>query len=83
MFASLGYSQYGDRWEVDEDGYKYGKQLDDIDQFEVGAVFSFGTAIKIGSNPDAHLQLIPQASYIQPLYNDGLGGLELSVALLF
>lgn len=80
---SLGYSQYSDRWEVDNDGYKYGTQLDDIDQFEVGAVFSFGTVIKIGSNPDAHLQLIPQASYIQPIYNEGLGGLELSVSLLF
>ncbi|WP_072054266.1 hypothetical protein [Aliivibrio fischeri] len=80
---SLGYSQYGNRWKVDDEGYKYGNQLDDIDQFEVGAVLSFGTVIKLGSNPDAHLQIIPQASYIQPIYNDGLGGLELSVSLLF
>jgi hypothetical protein len=80
---SLGYSQYGNRWKVDNDGFKYGSQLDDIDQFEVGAVVTFGTVIKLGGNPDAHLQIIPQASYIQPLYNDGLGGIELSVSLLF
>jgi len=52
-------------------------------QFELGAVVTLGTAIKLGSNPDAHIQIIPQASYILPVVNDGIGGLELSVSLLF
>jgi opacity protein-like surface antigen len=80
---SAGYSQYSNRWKVDDEGFKYGEQLKDIDQFELGAVATIGTAIKLGSNPDAHLQIIPQASYIFPVYNDGLGGVELSVSLLF
>ncbi|MEF1267510.1 hypothetical protein QTO10_22530, partial [Vibrio campbellii] len=72
------------RWEVDEEGYRVpGGALDDIDQFELGAVVTLGTAIKLGSNPDAHIQIIPQASYILPVVNDGIGGLELSVSLLF
>ena len=79
---SLGYSQYSNRWEVDHAGYRY-KALEDIDQFELGAVVTFGTAIKLGSNPDAHIQIIPQASYILPVVNDGVGGVELSVSLLF
>ncbi|MBW3698151.1 hypothetical protein EK599_20975 [Vibrio sp. T187] len=80
---SLGYSQYSERWKVDSEGFKYGEQLDDIDQFEMGAVATVGTVIKLGSNPDAHLQIVPQASYILPVYNDGLGGVELTVSLLF
>ncbi|NOJ19851.1 hypothetical protein [Vibrio jasicida] len=81
---SLGYSQYSNRWEVDDEGYRVpGGALDDIDQFELGAVVTLGTAIKLGSNPDAHIQIIPQASYILPVVNDGLGGVELSVSLLF
>lgn len=80
---SMGYSQYSERWAVDDEGFKIQPQLDDIDQFEVGAVITIGTAIKLGSNPDSHLQLIPQVSYIQPITNDGLSGLELSVSLLF
>ncbi|WP_047046442.1 hypothetical protein [Vibrio mexicanus] len=81
--VSLGYSQYSRRWVVDDEGYKYGDQLDDIDQFEVSLVGSVGTVIKLGSNPNAHLQFIPQVSYLFPVYNDGIGGLELSVSLLF
>ncbi|MBU2896150.1 porin family protein [Vibrio hepatarius] len=80
---SAAYSQYSNRWPVDGDGFKYGAQLDDIDQFEAGAVATLGTVIKLGSNPDAHIQVVPQVSYILPIYNDGLGGLELSVSLLF
>ena len=80
---SMGYSQYNNRWAVDNEGFKIQPQLDDIDQFEVGAVVAIGTVIKLGSNPDSHLQIIPQASYIQPIYNDGLSGVELSVSLLF
>ncbi|MCG9595584.1 hypothetical protein L1D15_02485 [Vibrio sp. Isolate25] len=80
---SAGYSQYSNRWVVDSDGFKYGSQLEDIDQFEAGAVATIGTVIKLGSNPDAHLQIIPQASYILPVYNDGLGGVEFTVSLLF
>lgn len=79
---SVGYSAYSNRWNVDNDGVKYGDQLEDESVFEIGAVFNVGTVIKLGSNPDAHLQLIPNISYIQPV-NDGLGGLELSFALLF
>ncbi|MFY2506914.1 hypothetical protein ACN3E9_01000 [Vibrio pectenicida] len=51
--------------------------------FEAGAVATIGTVIKLGSNPDAHIQIVPQVSYILPIYNDGLGGLELSMSLLF
>ncbi|MGF1696330.1 hypothetical protein L4C54_11720 [Vibrio lamellibrachiae] len=80
---STAYTQYGNRWEVDDEGYKYGLQLDDKSQFEVGLVATVGSVIKLGSNPDAHLQIIPQVSYILPVYNDGLGGIELSVSLLF
>jgi len=80
---SMGYSQYNNRWAVDNEGFKIQPQLDDIEQFEVGAVVAIGTVIKLGSDPDSHLQIIPQASYIQPIYNDGLSGLELSVSLLF
>ncbi len=80
---SLGYSQYSERWVVDSDGYKYGSQLDDIAEFELGAVVTAGMVIKLGSNPNAHVQIIPQASYVLPVYNDGLGGVELSVSLLF
>ena len=79
---SLGYSQYSNRWKVDPDGFRY-EPIEDIDQFELGAVVTLGTAIKLGSNPDAHIQIIPQASYILPVVNDGIGGLELSVSLLF
>ncbi|WP_050936296.1 hypothetical protein, partial [Vibrio harveyi] len=79
---SLGYSQYSNRWKVDSDGFRY-ESIDDIDQFELGAVVTLGTAIKLGSNPDAHIQIIPQASYILPVVNDGVGGVELSVSLLF
>lgn len=80
---SLGYSQYSNRWKVDDQGFRYGEQLEDIDQFEAGAVVTLGSVIKLGSNPDAHLQIIPQASYILPFYNEGLGGVEFSVSLLF
>ncbi|ALR94432.1 hypothetical protein QNE88_000939 [Vibrio alginolyticus] len=79
---SVGYSQYSNRWQVDQEGYRY-ESVEDIDQFELGAVVTLGTAIKLGSNPDAHIQIIPQASYILPVVNDGIGGLELSVSLLF
>ncbi|ELA7315230.1 hypothetical protein ACS6BV_000496 [Vibrio alginolyticus] len=79
---SVGYSQYSNRWQVDQEGYRY-ESVEDIDQFELGAVVTLGTAIKLGSNPDAHIQVIPQASYILPVVNDGIGGLELSVSLLF
>lgn len=80
--ASFGYSQYSNRWKVDAGGYRF-EQLEDIDQFEVGAVFTLGSVIKLGSNPDAHLQIIPQVSYILPIVNDGVDGIELSVSLLF
>ncbi|MCW8348644.1 MULTISPECIES: hypothetical protein [Vibrio] len=80
---SAGFSQYSNRWEVDKDGYKYGNQLDDVEQFELGAVATIGSVIKLGSSPDAHLQIIPQVSYIHPVYNSGLGGVELTVSLLF
>ncbi|NVD06242.1 hypothetical protein FCU94_04870 [Vibrio sp. JPW-9-11-11] len=80
---SLGYSQYSNRWKVDDEGFRYGSQLEDIEQFEVGAVATIGTVIKLGSNPDAHIQIIPQASYIIPVVNEGIGGIELSVSLLF
>ncbi|EOX4806855.1 hypothetical protein ACI0E8_000407 [Vibrio alginolyticus] len=79
---SVGYSQYSNRWQVDQEGYRY-ESVEDIDQFELGAAVTLGTAIKLGSNPDAHIQIIPQASYILPVVNDGIGGLELSVSLLF
>ncbi|EJL6723335.1 MULTISPECIES: hypothetical protein [Vibrio] len=79
---SVGYSQYSNRWQVDQEGYRY-ESVEDIDQFELGAVMTLGTAIKLGSNPDAHIQIIPQASYVLPVVNDGIGGLELSVSLLF
>lgn len=79
---SVGYSQYSNRWQVDQEGYRY-ESVEDIDQFELGAVVTLGTAIKLGSNPDAHIQIIPQASYILPVVNDGISGLELSVSLLF
>ncbi len=79
---SVGYSQYSNRWTVDEGGRRR-DSLKDFEQFEVGAVASFGTAIKLGSNPDAHLQLVPQVSYILPVYNEGAGGFELSLSLLF
>ncbi|ELV8640018.1 hypothetical protein QNE20_004001 [Vibrio vulnificus] len=79
---SMGYSQYSNRWKVDQDGYRY-ESIEDIDQFELGAVITLGTVIKLGSNPDAHIQIIPQASYILPVVNDGVGGVELSVSLLF
>ncbi|MBT0093159.1 MULTISPECIES: hypothetical protein [Vibrio] len=79
---SVGYSQYSNRWQVDQEGYRY-ESVEDIDQFELGAVVTLGIAIKLGSNPDAHIQIIPQASYILPVVNDGIGGLELSVSLLF
>ncbi|EOX3942917.1 MULTISPECIES: hypothetical protein [Vibrio] len=79
---SVSYSQYSNRWQVDQEGYRY-ESVEDIDQFELGAVVTLGTAIKLGSNPDAHIQIIPQASYILPVVNDGIGGLELSVSLLF
>ncbi|MCR9489977.1 hypothetical protein [Vibrio alginolyticus] len=79
---SVGYSQYSNRWQVDQEGYRY-ESVEDIDQFELGAVMTLGTAIKLGSNPDAHIQIIPQTSYILPVVNDGIGGLELSVSLLF
>ncbi len=81
--VSMGYSQLSNRWKVDHEGFKYGSQLSDINQFEISPIFTIGTSIKIGNNPDAHLQVIPQASYILPVYNDGLGGVELSVSLLF
>ncbi len=80
--VSVGYSSYTDRWNVDADGYRYGDQLEDVSGAEVGLVINAGTVIKLGSNPDQHLQLIPQVSYIQPL-NEGLGGLELSFSILF
>ncbi|MFA0115927.1 hypothetical protein AB4407_20120 [Vibrio sp. 10N.261.46.E11] len=80
---SLGYSQYSNRWKVDHQGFRYGAQLEDIDQFEAGAVVTLGSVIKLGSNPDAHLQIVPQTSYILPFYNEGLGGIEFSVSLLF
>lgn len=79
---SMGYSQYTNRWEM-INGVRQGNQLDDIEQFELGGVISFATVIKVGGTQDAYLQIIPQASYIQPIYNDGLGGLELSIAFLF
>ncbi|KFK48003.1 hypothetical protein, partial [Vibrio vulnificus] len=49
---SMGYSQYSNRWKVDQDGYRY-ESIEDIDQFELGAVITLGTVIKLGSNPDA------------------------------
>ncbi|MCZ8489686.1 hypothetical protein O9992_29375 [Vibrio lentus] len=30
---SLGYSQYSNRWKVDDKVSRYGEQLEDIDQF--------------------------------------------------
>ncbi len=79
---SLGYSQYSNRWKVDQDGYRY-ENLEEFSQFELGAVATFGTSVKFGSNPDAHVQLNPQISYILPVINDGIGGVELSVSILF
>ncbi|WP_260261403.1 hypothetical protein [Vibrio intestinalis] len=80
--VSLGYSQYSNRWKVDAGGYRF-EQLEDKQDFEVGAVVAIGSVIKLGSNPDAHLQIVPQISYTLPLVNDGIKGIELSVSLLF
>jgi len=80
---SMAYSQYSNRWQIENNNKASGTELEDINQFELGVVVSLATVIKLSDNPDSHLQIIPQASYIQPLYNDGIGGLELSVALLF
>lgn len=79
---SIAYQTYSNRWQVDEQGYKYGNQLEDISQFEVDAVIGFGTAIKFGANPNSHLQLIPQMAYLLPI-NGGLGRIELSLSFLF
>ncbi|MGF1741726.1 hypothetical protein L4C34_11750 [Vibrio profundum] len=80
---SAAYSEYKNRWFVDNSGYKYGSQLENINQFEAGIVVSVGAAVKLGSDPEAYLQLVPQLSYVKPVYNDGLGGLEFTIALLF
>lgn len=79
---SVGYQMYSNRWNLDEQGYKYGDQLNDIAQFEMGGVISLGTAIKIGGDPNSHLQIIAQISYLIPM-NDGLSGAELSLSFLF
>ncbi len=79
----FGYASHSNRWEVDEDGFKYGVQLDDIGQLEYGLAFNFGTIIKIGSNPNSHLQITPMIAYKLPLMDDVYQGVELSVALLF
>ncbi len=80
---SFAFSEYSNRWLVDDEVYRYGTKLDDINQFELGLVASIGTVIKLGSNPDAHLQIVPQASYIFPVYGEGLGGVELTLAISF
>jgi len=79
---STSYSQYSERWQVDADGIKYGDQLDDIEAFEFGLVASIGTAIKLGSNPNAHLQLVPEILYNHS-FSNGLSGIEFSLTLLF
>jgi len=79
---STSYSQYSERWQVDSDGIKYGGQLEDIEAFEFGLVASVGTVIKLGSNPNAHLQLVPEILYNHS-FNNGLGGIEFSLTLLF
>ncbi|MDO6708566.1 MULTISPECIES: hypothetical protein [unclassified Photobacterium] len=80
--VSLAYSEYDERWIVDSDQFKYGTQLPDKNAFEASLLLNAGTVLKIGSNPDAHLQLVPQATFIIPV-NDGLGGIEFSLSLLF
>ncbi|MCL9780079.1 porin family protein [Vibrio sp. S4M6] len=80
---SAGMVNYKNRWVVDSDGFKYGAQLEDISQFELRAVATIGTVVKLGSDPNAHIQIIPQISYLFPVYNDGIGGLELSLSMLF
>ncbi|GAB6260816.1 hypothetical protein PSSHI_10590 [Photobacterium sp. R1] len=79
---SLAYSEYSERWYVDSDEFKYGTQLQDNNAFEAGLLLNAGTVLKIGSNPDAHLQLVPQATLIIPV-NNGLGGVEFSLSFLF
>ncbi|CAM2835875.1 hypothetical protein [Moritella viscosa] len=79
---STSYSQYSERWRVDPDGVKYGDQLEDIEAFEYGLVASVGTVIKLGSNPNAHLQLVPEILYNHS-FNNGLSGIEFSLTLLF
>lgn len=79
---SVAYQMYSNRWQVDDQGYKYGDQLEDLSQVEMGAVFALGTAIKFGRDPNTHLQLITQVSYVLPI-NEGLGGAELSLSFLF
>ncbi|KDM91081.1 outer membrane beta-barrel protein [Photobacterium galatheae] len=79
---SLAYSEYSERWYVDSDEFKYGGQLPDNNAFEAGLLLNAGTVLKIGSNPDAHLQVVPQATLIIPV-NQGLGGVEFSLSFLF
>ncbi|NAW87489.1 hypothetical protein [Photobacterium halotolerans] len=79
---SLAYSQYSERWHVDADEFKYGTQLPDNNAFEASLLLNAGMVIKMGSNPDAHLQIAPQATLIVPV-NDGLGGVEFSLSFLF
>ncbi len=80
--VSLAYQDYSNRWQVDEQGYKYGHQLEDISQLDAGVLFNFGTAIKFGKNPNSHLQLVPQFSSIFPMNGNSVG-IELSLSLLF
>ncbi|WP_413111696.1 hypothetical protein [Thaumasiovibrio sp. DFM-14] len=80
--VTLGYSQFSYRWLVDDEGYKYGDQLPDYEQFEFSLAFNVGTAFKLGSNPNAHLQIVPQMFVLLPV-GDGLSGIEFNVSVLF
>lgn len=81
--VSAAYVNYENRWVVDSDGYKYGSQLEDISQLEIRAAATIGTVMKLGSDPNYHIEVIPQFSYLLPVYNKGVGGFELSLSLLF
>ncbi|MGL6313478.1 hypothetical protein [Vibrio sp. WXL103] len=78
---SLGYSRYSERWEVDSDGYKY-VRLPSEQRFDAAAVITSGIVFKMGSDPNAHIQLIPHASYFAT-YEAHLPGIELGLTVLF
>ncbi|MGL6259075.1 hypothetical protein [Vibrio sp. WXL210] len=79
--ASLGYSRYSARQRVDEFGYKYEK-LPSEQRFDAAAVITSGIVFKMGSDPNAHIQVIPHASYLAT-YEAHLPGIELGLTVLF
>lgn len=79
---SIAHQSYSNRWNLDDQGYKYGDQLEDISKFGIGALMGFGTVMKISPSSNSSFQFIPQISYLHPI-NGGLGGLEFSLLFLF